>query len=194
MRDRFGVELLCRVLRPAVRGFLSARGYRAAKARMPSARPLRYGLLVPEVARLHAHNYGVYGRRQIHALMRRQGWQVGRGPNRLIANEGVAASSASWAWGEVEVSQDGKFSYCPAEVSPGAPRGLIRHRLVRPCVSCRTPTRRQGRLITCNAASARTDRTNSGWSTSPMFRRGRGWRSPRSSPTTTHVESWDGGP
>lgn len=35
MTDRFGLELLCRVLRPAVSGFLSARGYRAAKARMP---------------------------------------------------------------------------------------------------------------------------------------------------------------
>lgn len=78
MRDRFGVELLCRVLRPAVRGFLSARGYRAAKARMPSARQLRDELFVPEVARLHAENYGVYGRRKMHALMRRQGWQIGR--------------------------------------------------------------------------------------------------------------------
>lgn len=33
MRDRFGGEFLCRVLRPAVRGFLTARGYHAAKAR-----------------------------------------------------------------------------------------------------------------------------------------------------------------
>ena len=72
MKDRFGVELLCRVLRPAVSGFLSARGFRAAKARMPSARQLREELLVPEVARLHAENYGVYGRRKMHALMRRQ--------------------------------------------------------------------------------------------------------------------------
>ena len=36
--DQFGVELLCRVLRPAVRGFLSARGYRAASGRPASAR------------------------------------------------------------------------------------------------------------------------------------------------------------
>jgi hypothetical protein len=78
MRDRFGVEFLCRVLRPAVSGFLSARGYRAAKARMPWARQLRVELLVPEVARLHAEDYGVYGRRKMNALVRRQVWQVGR--------------------------------------------------------------------------------------------------------------------
>ncbi len=47
-RDRFGVEFSCRVLRPAVRGFITARGYRAAKAGVPSARQLRDGLLVAE--------------------------------------------------------------------------------------------------------------------------------------------------
>ncbi|GAA2568600.1 hypothetical protein GCM10009862_04220 [Microbacterium binotii] len=40
-RNRFGVELICRVLRPAVQGFLTARGYRAAVGRAPSARQLR---------------------------------------------------------------------------------------------------------------------------------------------------------
>ncbi len=77
-RDRFGVELICRVLRPAVTGFLTSRGYRAAVGRAPSARQLRDDLLVPEIARLHAENYGVYGRRKMHALMRRQGWDIGR--------------------------------------------------------------------------------------------------------------------
>jgi len=90
MKGRFGVELLCRVLRPAVRGFLSARGYRAAKARLPSVRHLRDELLVPEIARLHAENYGVYGRRKMHALMRRQGWQIGRDQTaRLMKLAGV---------------------------------------------------------------------------------------------------------
>lgn len=96
MRDRFGVELLCRVLRPAVSGFLSARGYRAARARMPSVRQLREELLVPEVARLHAENYGVYGRRKMHALIRRQGWQIGRDQTarlmKLAGVEGVRRS------------------------------------------------------------------------------------------------------
>ena len=79
-RDRFGVELICRVLRPAVQGFLTSRGYRAAVGRAPSARQLKDGLLVPEIARLHAENYGVYGRRKMHALMRRQGGTADR-PN-----------------------------------------------------------------------------------------------------------------
>ena len=72
-RDQFGVEAICRVLRPAIRGFVTARGYRAAKTRVPSARALRDELLVPEITRLHAENYGVYGRRKMHALLRRQG-------------------------------------------------------------------------------------------------------------------------
>ncbi|WP_394279131.1 IS3 family transposase [Microbacterium sp.] len=89
-RDRFGVELICRVLRPAVQGFLTARGYRAAVGRAPSARQLRDDLLIPEVARLHAENYGVYGRRKMHALMRRQGWDIGRDQTeRLMRLAGV---------------------------------------------------------------------------------------------------------
>lgn len=89
-RDRFGVEAICRVLRPAVRGFLTSRGYRAAKTRAPSARQLRDELLAPEVARLHAENYGVHGRRKMHALLRRQGWVVGRDQTeRLMRLAGV---------------------------------------------------------------------------------------------------------
>jgi putative transposase len=89
-RDRFGVELICRVLRPAVQGFLTSRGYRAAIGRAPSARQLKDELLVPEVARLHAENYGVYGRRKMHALMRRQGWDIGRDQTeRLMRLAGV---------------------------------------------------------------------------------------------------------
>ncbi len=95
-RDRFGVELICRVLRPAVQGFLTSRGYRAARDRAPSARQLRDDLLVPEVARLHAENYGVYGRRKMHALMRRQGWDIGRDQTerlmRLVGVRGVKKS------------------------------------------------------------------------------------------------------
>lgn len=61
MRDRFGVGLLCRVMRQAEVGFLTAGGHRAAKARPASARQERDELLVPEIRRLHAENYGVYG-------------------------------------------------------------------------------------------------------------------------------------
>lgn len=95
-RDRFGVELICRVLKGTVRGFLTSRGYRAAKTRLPSARRLRDELLVPEVARLHALNYGVYGRRKMHALLRRQGWDVGRDQvERLMRLAGVAGGRKS---------------------------------------------------------------------------------------------------
>lgn len=45
---------------------------------------------MPEVARLHAENYGVYGRRKMHALMRRQCWDVGRDQTeRLMRLAGV---------------------------------------------------------------------------------------------------------
>ncbi|WP_374196213.1 IS3 family transposase [Agromyces sp. ISL-38] len=89
-KDQFGVEAICRVLRPAVRGFFTSRGYRAAKTRAPSARRLRDDLLVPEVVRLHTENYGVYGRRKMHALLRRQGWAVGRDQaERLMRLAGV---------------------------------------------------------------------------------------------------------
>lgn len=77
-RERFGVEFLCRTLRAAVRGFLTSRGYRAAKHRLPSARALRDEILIPESKRLHQKYYGVYGRRNMHALLQREGWDIGR--------------------------------------------------------------------------------------------------------------------
>jgi len=59
-------------------------------ARAPSARALKDELLVPEIARLHAENYGVYGVRKMHALMLRQGWDVGRDQTaRLMRIAGV---------------------------------------------------------------------------------------------------------
>lgn len=66
------------MLRVAVCGFITSRGYRAAKRRLPSARRLRDELLVAEVAGLHAENYSVYGRRKMPGLLRRQGWDIGR--------------------------------------------------------------------------------------------------------------------
>lgn len=89
-KDQFGVEAICRVLRPAVCGFLASRGYRAAKARPPSARALKDELLAPEIAHLHGENYGVCGVRKMHALMRGQGWEVGREQTaRLMGIAGV---------------------------------------------------------------------------------------------------------
>nr|WP_179658480.1 IS3 family transposase [Nocardioides panzhihuensis] len=86
-RDQFGVEAICRVLRPAVRGFITSRGYRAVKNRPASARQLKDDLLKPEIARLHAENYGVYGVRKMHALLKRQGWAIGRDQTARLMRE-----------------------------------------------------------------------------------------------------------
>ena len=77
-RDQFGVEAICRVLSATECGFITSRGYRAAKARPPSARALRDEVLLPEIRRIHAENYSVYGVRKMHHAMRRAGWDVGR--------------------------------------------------------------------------------------------------------------------
>jgi hypothetical protein len=60
-RDQFGVELICRVLRAAIAGFLTARGYRAAKTRPPSDRAIRDELPIEELKTVHQQNYSVYG-------------------------------------------------------------------------------------------------------------------------------------
>jgi len=99
-RERFGVEGICRTLGATECGFLTARGYRAARSRPPSARRLRDDLLVPEIVRLHAENYGVYGVRKMHALMGRQGWQIGRDQTarlmRLAGVQGVKRSKKTF--------------------------------------------------------------------------------------------------
>jgi putative transposase len=77
-KDRFGVEPICRTLGATEGGFLTSRGYRAAKTRPRSARAISDGLLGQEISRLHSENYSVYGVRKMHALMRRDGWVIGR--------------------------------------------------------------------------------------------------------------------
>lgn len=77
-RDQFGVEAICRTLGATECGFMTSRGYRAAKTRPPSARALRDVLLLEEVKQIHAENYSVYGVRKLHHAMRRAGWEVGR--------------------------------------------------------------------------------------------------------------------
>ena len=77
-RDQFGVEAVCCVLSVTECGFITSRGYRAAKARPASARTLRDEVLLPEIRRIHSENYSVYGVRKMHHAMRRAGWDVGR--------------------------------------------------------------------------------------------------------------------
>ncbi|MGQ7787789.1 hypothetical protein [Nesterenkonia sp. K-15-9-6] len=55
-RDLFGVELICRTLGATDGGFLTSRGYRAAKVRPASDRQLRDAELVPVIERIHADN------------------------------------------------------------------------------------------------------------------------------------------
>lgn len=78
-RDRFGVEAICRVLGATECGFITSRGYRAAKTRPPpSARSLRDQLLIGELSRIHKENYSVYGIRKMWHAMARAGWNIGR--------------------------------------------------------------------------------------------------------------------
>lgn len=77
-KDRFGVKPICFTLAGTERGFITARGYRAAKTRPNSARTVRDDPLIGEITRIHAANYSVYGVRKMHAAMRRAGWEVGR--------------------------------------------------------------------------------------------------------------------
>lgn len=45
---------------------------------------------MPEIQRLHAKHYGVYGRRKMHALLRREGRGIGRDQTeRLMMLAGV---------------------------------------------------------------------------------------------------------
>ncbi|MFK4763134.1 IS3 family transposase, partial [Microbacterium sp. ZW T5_45] len=90
-RDQFGVELICRTLGATEGGFLTSRGYRAAKTRPASDRHLRDTALSPVIKRIHAENYGVYGARKIWRAIRREGWGIGRDQvARLMRKTGLA--------------------------------------------------------------------------------------------------------
>lgn len=89
-RARFGVEPICRVLGLTEGGFLTSRGYRAAKERLPSDRAVRDEALVQVVRQIHGRNYSVYGVRKMHAALQRAGWLVGRDQTaRLMRLAGV---------------------------------------------------------------------------------------------------------
>jgi putative transposase len=83
-RGQFGVELICRVLRAAIPGFLTSRGYRAARTRPPSDREIRDEQLIADLAAVHGKNYSVYGVKKMHAAMKRRGWQLGREQTRRL--------------------------------------------------------------------------------------------------------------
>ncbi len=90
-RDLFGVEPICRVLAATKGGFITSRGYRAAKARPTSKRELQDQILIDELRRIHTQNYGVYGIRKCWHAMRRAGWNIGRDQTaRLMRQAGLS--------------------------------------------------------------------------------------------------------
>ena len=64
-REQFGVEAICRILGATECGFITSRGYRAAKSRPACARSIRDEMLVEEMKRIHQENYSVYGVRKM---------------------------------------------------------------------------------------------------------------------------------
>ena len=92
-RDRFGVESICRVLRATESGFITSRGYRAAKSRPRSSRAIRDEQLGVEVRRIHGENYSAYGVRRMHHAMVNAGWAVGRDQvARLMRDAGLSGA------------------------------------------------------------------------------------------------------
>ncbi len=77
-REKFGAEAIYRILGATECGFITSRGYRAAKTRPTSARDLRDATSLTVIARIHQESYGVYGVRKMRHTMRRAGWDVGR--------------------------------------------------------------------------------------------------------------------
>jgi len=71
-RDRFGVEPICQVLA------VVPSTYYAARSRPPSARAVRDAELKPEIRRVHAGNFAVYGARKVWHQLGREGVAVGR--------------------------------------------------------------------------------------------------------------------
>jgi putative transposase len=71
-RHRFGVEPICTVLQVA------PSTYYAAKSRPLSERGRQDAALKPEMLRVHAANFGVYGARKLWRQLRREGIPVGR--------------------------------------------------------------------------------------------------------------------
>ena len=93
-----GVETICRTLRATACGFITPRGYRAAKTRPASARTLRDEVLLAEIKRIHAQNYSIYGVQKMHHAMLRTGRQTGRDqvtrPMRITGVQGVRRGRA----------------------------------------------------------------------------------------------------
>lgn len=76
-RDWFGVEPICRVLADADTQ-IAPSTYYAAKAHPPSGRAVRDAGLTQSIRFSHTDNLGVYGARNVHAALNREGIEVAR--------------------------------------------------------------------------------------------------------------------
>jgi transposase InsO family protein len=76
-RDRFGVEPICRVLPIAPSTYYEAKARERDPGRLPP-RTIRDEQLKPEIRRVHAENYGVYGARKVWKQLKREGFRVAR--------------------------------------------------------------------------------------------------------------------
>jgi putative transposase len=83
---RWGVESICRVLSEHNLAIAPATYY-AAKTRPPSSRAVRDEQLKNVIILLHAENYGVYGVRKMHAVLRREGIGIGRDQTARLRRE-----------------------------------------------------------------------------------------------------------
>lgn len=85
LRDRFGVEPICRVLN------LPTSTYYAHKQHQPSARAQRDRQLKTEIRRVWQDSRGVYGARKVWRQLRREGVQIARCTvERLMGEAGLA--------------------------------------------------------------------------------------------------------
>jgi transposase InsO family protein len=76
-RDRFGVEPICRVLPIAPSTYYEMKARERDPSRLPP-RAIQDEELKPEIRRVHAENYGVYGARKVWKQLNREGFQVAR--------------------------------------------------------------------------------------------------------------------
>jgi transposase InsO family protein len=76
-RGRFGVEPICRVLPIAPSTYYEAKARERDPTRLP-LRAMRDEQLRPEIRRVHAENYGVYGARKVWKQLKREGFRVAR--------------------------------------------------------------------------------------------------------------------
>ena len=115
-RGEFGVEPICSVLQ------FAPRTYFAAKARPLSTRAVRDGELKPEIERVHAENFAVYGVDKVWAQLNREGTRVARCTvARLMRDLGLRGV----------VRGKPKFTTIPGDVAD-RPRDLVDRKFTAP--------------------------------------------------------------